>query len=274
MAQSAQTITGMSLTTMPAIGVTRDERHAYFAFYPPAPPMPLRSVTTILQVVDKPALLNWYAKIAAGWAVDNTELVMRMLADLGRDATVKAVAARGKAERDRKGAIGTAAHLAVEHHLAGMRPILTPDTAPLFDQWLAFLRDWKFQPEWSEAMVVSERHGYAGTLDLIGLLAGRRALIDVKTGSYMAPDMGLQLAAYSRADYIGKPGLPERWKVPEVELHLILQLQPSFYRLIPYTVGNAEMQAFLAAQQIDAWQRAEGRKIMGQTLEKGMLILG
>ncbi|MGV1029632.1 MAG: hypothetical protein ACOYBU_14110 [Dermatophilaceae bacterium] len=262
-----------ALTTMPAIGVTRDERHAYLAFYPPAPPIPLRSVTTILNVVAKEALLNWYAKIAAGWAVDNTELVLRMLADLGRDATVKAVAARGKAERDRKGAIGTAAHLAVEHHLAGMPPILTAETAPLFQQWLAFLRDWQFEPEWSEAMVVSERHGYAGTLDLIGRLAGKRALVDVKTGGFISPDMGLQLAAYSHADYIGKAGLPDRWKVPAVDLHLILQLQPTFYRLIPYTVGDAEMRAFLAAQQIDAWQRQEARKIMGQTLEKGMLII-
>lgn len=259
---------------MPAIGVTRDEGHAYFAFYPPAPPIPLRSVTTILNVVSKPALQSWYAKIAAGWVVENVELVLRMISDLGKDATVQAVAARGKAERDRRAAIGTAAHLAVEHDLAGLPAILTPDTAPLFEQWRAFLHEWHFEPEWSEAMVVSERYGYAGTLDLIGRLNGRRALIDVKTGSFMAPEMGLQLAAYSAADYIGRPGLPDRWKVPAVELHLILQLQPSFYRLFPYTVGDAELRAFLAAQQLDAWQHSTGRRLIGQPLQKGSLIIG
>jgi hypothetical protein len=85
--------------------------------------------------------------------------------------------------------------------------------------------------------------------------------------------MGLQLAAYGAADYIGRPLTLDRWRVPVIDLYLILQLQPTFYRLIPYTVGDAELQAFLAAQQIDRWLRKEGKSIIGQPLKEGMLTI-
>jgi hypothetical protein len=256
----------------PTLGLIRlDKPRRYIAWYPPAEPVTYQSVTTILDVIAKPALLNWYGSIAAAWAVDNVEVMLRMLADLGRDVTVKAVAARGRAERDRKGAIGTRAHQAIEAMLAGLPVLTDPDTAPLVEQYRRFARDWRFVPEWSEAMVVSERYGYAGTLDLIGYLAGRRAMIDLKTGSYMAPEMGIQLAAYGGADYIGRPGTTDRWAIPSIELNAVLQLLPTEYRLIPYAVGAAELEAFNNAAALAAWQREYGRRIMGQPLTEGML---
>src|SRR6187401_2951527 len=172
MAQSAQTFWPMQPDV--PLGLTRDADHLYTANYPPALPVTYRSVTGILSVLNKPALMNWYGSIAAGWAVDNTATMLTMLEGLGREATVKAVAARGRAERDRKGAIGTAAHGAVEAALNGMAPILTPDTAPLFAQFQRFMVEWEFVPTWSEAMICSERHGYAGTFDLYGELSGKR----------------------------------------------------------------------------------------------------
>ena len=271
MAKSAQTIERMT-AALPPIGLTRDAQHTYTAHYPPAAPVTYRSVTGVLSVIHKEALLGWYAKIAAGWVVDNPQVVLQMLSELGREATVKAVAARGKAERDRKGAIGTRAHQAVESYLLGQAPVLDDETTPLFEQYLRFEHDWRFTPEWSEGMVVSERYGYAGTFDLIGKLKGKRALIDVKTGSFLAPEMGLQLAAYGAADYIGKPLTTDRWRIPRLELYLILQLQPTFYKLVPYAVGPAELQAFIHAQALNDWQRL-GRKIIGQSLTEGMLTI-
>lgn len=267
----------MSIPAVPApqpaaLGLTKvDKPYGYWSWYPPAAPVYLRSVTTLLGVVDKPALQGWYANTAAAAAVDNVELTLRNLEAVGRDATVKLIAGAGRAERDRKAQIGTDAHKAIEEYLLGLAPQLTDDTAPLFDHFVTFMRQWRFRPIWSEAMVASERHGYAGTFDLYGMLAGKRCLIDVKTGGYIDAAMGLQLAAYANADFIGRPGTTDRWKVPDVDLFLILHLQPTFYRLLPYSVGPAEFQAFLAAQAIDRWQRVEGKKVMGQPLTEGML---
>ena len=57
----------------PVLGLARDDDHTYSAWYPPAPPAVLSSVTTILGVMAKPALLNWYGTIAAEWAMDNMD---------------------------------------------------------------------------------------------------------------------------------------------------------------------------------------------------------
>lgn len=255
----------------PVLGLARDETHTYSAWYPPAPPVILPSVTTVLGVLNKPALLGWYGKIAATWAVENVEILTKLVADLGHDAAIKAVAQRGAGERDRRAAIGTKAHQAVESLLAGLIPLPDPDTAPLLEQYQRFAAEWAFVPEWSEAMVASDRYGYAGTFDLYGRLEGRRVLLDIKTGSFVAPEHGLQLAAYAGADYIGKPGTADRWKVPPVDLYAVLQLQPDGYRVIPYYVTAADQKAFLAALDLYRWTREGSRKIVGQDLTKGAL---
>jgi len=258
-------------TGAPPIGLTRLERpRRYQAFYPPAPPKILTSVTTVLDVIAKPQLNDWYGKQAATWSVDNIATLNQLVTELGREAAIAAVAKRGEGERDRKGGIGTRAHKAVEALLAGQDPVLDPDTAPLFDQYQRFVEDWRFTPEWSEAAVCSERYGYAGTFDLYGKVGGRRALVDIKTG-YVAATAGIQLAAYGHADYIGKPGTADRWKVPEVDVYLVLKLQADGYRLIPFDVTRAEVAAFLAAAHLLSWTRNEGRRIIGQDVQKGML---
>lgn len=258
-------------TGSPPLGLTRLERpRRYQAFYPPSPPKILTSVTTVLDVVAKPALNGWYGKQAAMWAVDNLALLAKLVGELGREAAIEAVAKRGEGERDRKAKIGTAAHGAVEALLLGQDPVLTPDTLPLFDQYQRFVSEWAFRPIWSEAAVCSERYGYAGTFDLYGKVAGRRALIDIKTG-YVADTAGIQLAAYGNADYIGRPGTTDRWKVPEVDVYLVLKLQPDRYDLLPFDVTKAEVAAFLAAAHLLSWTRNEGRRIIGQPLRKGML---
>ena len=266
--------------SQPVVGLTRRERpRSYVGFYPPRPPIIYTSVTTVLDVISKPALNNWYGKQAAAWAVDNLEMVGRMSLDLGREAAIEAVAKRGTGERDRKAKIGTDAHKAVEDLLAGLPPLLDPDTAPLFAAYQAFVVDWSFKPIWSEAAVVSERHGYAGTFDLYGMLGKRRALIDIKTG-YVADTAGIQLAAYGAADYIGRPGTTARWHVPPIDLYVVLKLlaedDPQTgrpYLLLPFDVGRAELEAFLAAADLLRWTRNEGRRIIGAPITKGVLEL-
>jgi hypothetical protein len=257
------------MTDAPVLGLSRSEDHRYTVNYPPAPVLELPSVTTILDVLAKPALLNWYPKVAAYYALDNAEAVLRMAAAEGREPAAKLVAAQGRIERDRRGDIGTRAHQAVEHILAGRSPILEPDIEPLVEQYRLFTREWRFRPEWSEAMVVGE--GYAGTFDLYGRVEGRRTLIDIKTGSFIAPEFGIQLAAYGGADFIGRPGTADRWRLPPIDVYAVLQLQPTSYRLIPYGVTAADLIAFRAAAELYRWIRHEGRRIIGQPLTLGTL---
>ena len=62
--------------------------------------------------------------------------------------------------------------------------------------------------------VYSRTFGFAGTLDAICTIAGRRGLLDIKTGrSGVYPEVALQLAAYAHADFCvidpNAPGRPQ-----------------------------------------------------------------
>lgn len=96
-------------------------------------------------------------------------------------------------------ALGTGVHKALEAKLAGEEPVVTGTTRPYiggFDRWVD-----KKKPEIiaSEIFVVSARHKYAGTTDLICRVDGQLWLVDFKTSKSYHDTMGLQLAAYRQA---------------------------------------------------------------------------
>jgi hypothetical protein len=51
----------------------------------------------------------------------------------------------------------------------------------------------------TELKVVSHKYAYSGTLDAVGMFAGKRMLFDWKTSTRIYPDMDLQLVAYAQA---------------------------------------------------------------------------
>lgn len=97
---------------------------------------------------------------------------------------------------------------------------LAVSAAPYVGNVVRWIED--FQPEWEavgqEAMVVSEEVGYAGTMDFIarfprsrwerqrawhwGAQEHARLTGDFKTSNSLSVQVGFQLAAYTRADYI------------------------------------------------------------------------
>src|ERR1035438_2732267 len=73
------------LDPSPALGLVRDARHRYAwnggPWYP--------SVTTILQIKDKPALVGWAKRETAACAVRNLEVLERMVKSGGPGAAVE-----------------------------------------------------------------------------------------------------------------------------------------------------------------------------------------
>ena len=63
------------------------------------------------------------------------------------------------------------------------------------DAWKRFVADTGFVSELSEYRMVSEMYRVAGTADQIGILNGKKAIIDVKSGA-VSPCVSLQLAGY------------------------------------------------------------------------------
>ena len=134
--------------------------------------------TTILGILNKPALVPWAWKLGTE-GVDYRRYV------------------------DDKAEIGTLAHYLILCHLRGQEPDLSDYSQNQIDQaenaFLSYL-EWEkshpIEPILIETPLVSEVYQYGGTLDLLAKVNGSSWLIDFKTGKGIYPEMLYQLAAY------------------------------------------------------------------------------
>ena len=111
----------------------------------------------------------------------------------------------GRHHRDtatRAAEIGTIAHLMIEADIKGeefdhdpykVKRVAKATTA--FQAWLQWKKVVDFTPIHSEYSIVSERHRFAGTID-IAAISGQPCIIDLKTSNSVYPDHVIQLAAY------------------------------------------------------------------------------
>lgn len=123
-----------------------------------------------------------------------------------------------------------------------------PAYAPYVAAYDCFLRD--VQPQWAyiEHKVHDPARGYAGTLDRIGFVQNKWALIDIKTGGDQ-PWHGPQTAAYARLMPHGSGLKPDRFG-------LYLR-RDGTYRLVPFTERTDES-AFFAALTIAQFRSLHG----------------
>ncbi len=138
----------------------------------------LPGVTTVLSVINKPALVPWANRLGLE-GIKSSEYV------------------------DELAAIGTLAHHLIECHLTAGSPDIsgyTPDQVSLAENAVASFHAWARgkavetrQTEWP---LVSEAHRYGGTLDWYGLVDGVLSVIDFKTSSAIYDDHCYQLAGY------------------------------------------------------------------------------
>lgn len=133
---------------------------------------------------------------------------------------------------------GTAVHAAIALDLAGEldEETLDPAVAPYLLGFRQFMLDVMPISILSEEVVFSEKYQYAGTMDWYGSLAGRRCIVDFKTGK--PPGWaGMQMAAYAQA-------LAE-CRGLEVEETRVLALKPGGYKLLNPGLLSKNLELFL-----------------------------
>lgn len=180
------------------------------------------SVTGILGMKSKPALVNWAAK-------ESLKVVYRHVAEFqsqyGETAVVSASLIEGWLadavenwrEEDKSTTIGTVAHryayeeLRFRCGLTNTKPkfpiehdaVLMPDFTPGMlemanasaSQVVKYFDEHHFQPQMMERPLWSPTHGYCGTPDFIGLIDGVRSVADYKTSKKIYAEYWAQLAA-------------------------------------------------------------------------------
>lgn len=135
-------------------------------------------VTTILEVINKPALVRW-ANQEGLKGIDTS----RSVGDLAL--------------------VGTLAHSLIQEHLTGAAAPTedyTPSQQDRAENAVLSYYEWekhrKLETEKAEVPMVSEALMYGGTPDWFGKIDGRWVLLDFKTSKAIYDDHIFQLAAY------------------------------------------------------------------------------
>lgn len=229
----------------------------------------LPSVTAILSVISKPALVGWSGKV-------EREMVIEAAADLYADlplasprmnrmAYIDTLQKRiGKTRAHQKklreaSDIGSAAHARIEwelrHRLGqkqGPEPVVQGPAMWAFQAWLRWWDGEGMEPVAIEQQVWSTSYGYAGTMDLLARDRGLHlAMVDWKTGKAIYPEAWLQNAAYAVA--VGQMGHGP------VHRHIILRLpktesDPDF-EVKELKNPHKAFKAFLIALELYKWQQ-------------------
>jgi len=218
------------------------------------PEFTARSVTTLLGAGIPKTLHYWAAKQVAEFAVDHVEswrgLPRRAAFELLKEAPWRS--------RDGKGEIGDEVHDAIEKYTSGeFEPGemtgLSGDAAGCFRAFKAFIEKWNPEFTHSEVTIYSRKHLYAGSTDNIanfdfGDGRGRvPTIIDYKTSKRVYDDVGFQLVAYAKGDFIAGDD-DEELPLPEIRDGLVVRLgSDGKYTAVPFHMNDELFEVFLAA---------------------------
>jgi len=229
------------------------------------------SVTTILRNALPPMLSNWAAQQVADYAVNNSDLLFNLLKRNDPEGAKRLLVGAATARSGKSSKRGSAVHAAAEAYSRGEDvPSGDADVAPFVRQFERFVED--FDPAYHdseiECQVFNRRHGYAGTLDAIAEIDGKRWLLDMKTadvGKTPYPDVALQLCAYRNAEFIGRDN--KEIPMPQVDGTAVLHITPERYLFIPVNTDEHVFQVFRGLHFIfTRWLEGASKQVLGQPM--------
>lgn len=161
------------------------------------------SVTKIIGLLDKPALIGWAAKITAEYFGDLLLLIAKGKLKIV-ESEVPMLFQKGKGViREKKKAAadkGTIIHTLVENYdLRGESPTDFPDEQiqNSFNAYLKFRKEHKMGEVLHSELAIGSKYGYCGKIDRVEMFDGKLYLNDIKSSAgFYEPSMPLQLAAY------------------------------------------------------------------------------
>jgi hypothetical protein len=239
----------------------------------------LPSVTTVLDVIAKPALGPWYAKEERRFF--ETAMLEVLSRPGARDpeyvltAVAEAVTGVKAADRERQRAatIGTAVHAGIEWHLRralgedpGPEPQLPDAAAWAVESWKDWAASVDLEPLAVERTIYCLDCGYAGTLDLYARVKCVPSVLDWKTGRAIYPEAFLQNVAYRHA--ARRLGMPS---TQGLIVRLPKLLDDPAWEVMPVPL-TLELPDFLAALQLWRWQRHMAGRSAGD--RPGLAVAG
>lgn len=235
------------------------------------PDLVVPSVTTILDEYAKPWLGPWMAKAAGEYTADNLEA----LNNLDRAGVADLVARASRRESSASMGKGSAIHEALDGFIkTGKLPKFAMEEYPQVAAGIDFFKSSVGEVLYTESTIFSEQYQYAGTADLIAVLAntapvpedyrGAIAIIDWKSGARLYPEVALQLSGYANGDFlVNDEGEAEDMPMIEVGLAVHLPDNGSWHaRPVELTAGL--FKAFIALRTLTKFRAYVEPDVLGK----------
>lgn len=158
------------------------------------------SVTTILGVKAKPALIAWAVKSTVEYLFDHVE---DLTGEKSEDKIKQIIRDSKQAYKDiseKAMDIGTRTHNAVECFLKNVPHTVGEDIEKPYWACISWLTENDFHLISSEQTVYNHIMRYAGTQDLKGTLNGKIYIIDLKTSNGIWDEYKCQVSAYAKCE--------------------------------------------------------------------------
>lgn len=223
---------------------------------------PVPGVTTVIGVLDKPAIPKWAAGEVATYVADNPAGV-EQLRNMGRGPMIQALKGLPWEKRDSAGRRGNVLHDYAEAILLGREVEVDDEHVPVMENAIGFMEEWRIEPLLVEFPCASREHRWAGTGDLIARY--RRpdtheegvAIFDWKSGKALYPEYAWQLNAYAHAEFHGLDG--NEHPLPECGAAFGVQIRPDGYDVAPFAFGPDIYAEFVAIRNtFDIAKRGRG----------------
>ena len=216
-------------------------------------------VTSILKILDKPALVQWAANCAVQYItrgfMEKREAGDELETTAFLSLCQEAKTAHRRISREATN-VGSLVHQFAERVLVDRRAPLPsdPQAAKGAEAFLSWFHAHNIEPVYVERMILSRTWYYAGTVDFVGKIDGEFCVLDFKTSSGLYLEMILQLAAYAVA-------ITEETNEP-INTGWIVRLDKKTGRCQTYNIP-------LTSQVKDAWLRVkEAHETVGKIEEQ------
>jgi len=215
------------------------------------------SVTTIIAQLAKPKLSGWAARMAAEYATREWESLGE-LSDYGKKEAI-----RYAHERERQGSadLGTAVHHAIDCWTKGEPHDHAKDVDPYLNSFTKFLMEKRPRFLYSEVTMWNRTHNYAGTADAICEISGETWVADYKSGKSLYPEVGLQLSALGRGEFIILPDGTEL-NMPVIDRLAAVSIRPRSWKFVKVQHDKDNFEAFLAARRLYEWSTETAEKVL------------
>jgi hypothetical protein len=209
------------------------------------------SVTSILSVISKPALVSWAANQATDYVI--SQIKPGVAYDEVQLNTIFQAARKAHTQREQETAdIGSMIHEWIRKFIKGENPDLPVNE--LMRQSINNFLKWKEEHNvkfiLSEQPVYSKEYGYCGTLDFVASIDKSLFLGDIKTSNAIYKEYLLQLAAYGIAR-------SEEFPNEDYKAQGIIRIsRDGSFEFTTSKDPNACFDAFLAAKNLYDWQQS------------------